>query len=413
MQYTILHSDIDHCYAQIEEMNYPELRSVAMAVGGNEEKRHGIILAKNDIAKSFDIKTGDSLYEAKQKCPHLVIIHPNYEEYIYITEKIKDIYRLYSDRVESYGLDEAWIDVTESCCLYGDGLQIAKKIQMQVLEEVGLTISIGVSFNKIFAKIASDMNKPNGLTHITEENYKELIWRLPVGDLFYVGRATLTKLQTLQVNTVKDLALSQVGWMKDNFGKIGEVLWWFANGKDTSKVALMNEFEVVKSIGNAITAPRDIESLSDAKIVYYVLVESVAARMKEAGLQGSVIAITFRDTDLKWHTRQRKIMYPTDLAVDIIKIVIDLLAINHNFSVALRTIGVSISSLTMNQSYTQLNLFIDEMERKRQCVLEQTIDLIRDKFGFDKVKRCVTLLEKDLSSFNPKEDHIIHPASYF
>lgn len=176
----ILHCDINHCYAQIEEMKYPELRLIPMAVGGHEEERHGIILAKNDLAKPFHIKTGESLREAYAKCPHLTIVAPNYEEYIYYTEMVKRIYRDYSDKVESYGLDEAWIDVSDSVQLFGSGYAIAKEIQQRVYEEVGLSISIGVSFNKIFAKVGSDMEKYMGLVEITRENYKERVWCLPV-----------------------------------------------------------------------------------------------------------------------------------------------------------------------------------------------------------------------------------------
>ena len=183
MDRVIFHADINHCYAQIEEMKFPKLREVPMAVGGHEESRHGIILAKNDLAKKFNIKTGESLRDARRKCKDLLIIPPHYEDYIYYTEQVKEIYREYTDKVESFGLDEAWCDYSESVRLFGDGLKMASTIQKRVLEEVGLTISIGVSYNKIFAKLGSDMIKPSGLVSITRANFKEVVWPLPVGDL--------------------------------------------------------------------------------------------------------------------------------------------------------------------------------------------------------------------------------------
>ena len=278
----ILHSDINHCYAQIEEMRHPELRKIPMAVGGHEEARHGIILAKNDMAKAYHIKTGESLREAYAKCPQLKIIHPDYEAYMYYTEQVKDIYREYTDKVESFGLDEAWIDLTQSISLFGSGKAIAQEIQKRVWQEIGLSVSIGVSYNKIFAKLGSDMQKPMGLVEIRKDNYQTLVWPLPVEDLFYVGRATKKKLRYYGIDTIGDLANLSKGWMKDHFGKMGELIWWFANGEDISEVALSGAKEPVKSVGNAITAPRDINTFEEAKIIYYVLVESVASRMRDS-----------------------------------------------------------------------------------------------------------------------------------
>ena len=255
----IVHSDINHCYAQIEEMRYPQLRDIPMVVGGNEEKRHGIILAKNDKAKAFHIKTGESLREALAKCPQLKIVPPDYEAYMYYTEQVKDIYREYSDQVESFGLDEAWIDLSGSTALFGSGLNIAKEMQRRIYTELGLTVSMGVSYNKIFAKIGSDMIKHMGMVEITRENYKEKIWPLPVQDLFYVGRATHKKLAYFSIETIGQLAQLPQGWMKDRFGKMGELIWWFANGEDVSEVALSSHQEEVKSVGNAITTCKDVD----------------------------------------------------------------------------------------------------------------------------------------------------------
>lgn len=412
-QRVILHSDINHCYAQIEEMKYPELRHIPMAVGGHEEARHGIILAKNDLAKTYDIRTGETLREARAKCPQLCIIHPNYEEYIYYTNRVKDIYRQYSDKVESYGLDEAWIDLSESQKLFGNGYDIARTIQQRVYDEVGLSISIGLSFNKIFAKIGSDMVKYMGLVEITKQNYQDKVWCLPIEDLFYVGRATSRKLKAYSIMTIGDLARLPVGWMKDHFGKMGELIWWFANGEDISQVALFQHKDPVKSVGNAITAPKDITTFEEAKIVYYVLVESVASRLREQGLQGTVISISLRDKHLESFTRQRKIAQGTALTNEIMPHVLELLQEHYHFDIPLRSIGVTISGIETDSAYHQINMFVDEEERHKQKCLEEAMEDIRSKFGFTKIRRCAMLLDKTLTGFNPKEDHIIYPESFF
>lgn len=413
MERVILHSDINHCYAQIEEMKHPELREVPMAVGGFEEKRHGIILAKNDLAKTYQIRTGESLREALVKCPELLIVHPNYEEYLYYSERIKDIYRSYSDAVESFGLDEAWIDATGSIALFGSGRAIAQRIQEEVFHQFGITISIGISFNKIFAKLGSDQVKQSGLVEITKENYQATVWPLPVEELFYVGRATAKKLHDAQVHTIKELAQLPIGWMRDRFGKVGELLWWFANGQDETPVNTCTHEDSIKSIGNAITAPKDIVTFEDAKIIYYVLVESVAARLKEAGLRGKVVSISLRNMDLISFSRQRRLLQPTNLAEEIMQVVLELVKSNYQFTMPLRTIGVTLSDLEKDHGYQQMNLFISEEQRTKQRSLEETMDQIRERYGYQKARRCSMLLDTAITSFDPKKEHIIHPVSFF
>lgn len=409
----VLHCDINHCYAQIEEMMNPELRNVAMAVGGHEENRHGIILAKNDIAKKYHLRTGESLREAYQKCPHLLIVHPHYDEYLYYTEKVKDIYREYSDRVESFGLDEAWIDCTESVKLYGSGKEIAQIIQKRVLEEIGLTVSIGVSFNKVFAKLGSDIIKPCGLVEITHQNFKQKVWPLPVGDLLYVGRATKVKLELFGIKTIGDLAQFNLDTLRRNLGKVGEIVYWFANGYDNSEVALVGSHDEVKSIGNGITTPKDIQNLKEAKIVFYVLCESVATRAREAGLEGKCIRIQLRNKNLKSFVRQKKIDIATNLSDEMMQVVMELLTRNYDFSVPLRSVSVTLSRLCHETREVQMSLFDDEINRLKKKELENTIHKIRTHYGFHTIKRCSMLLDRDLSDFDPKDEHIIHPVGFF
>ena len=411
---TILHCDINHCYAQIEEMKHPELKAVPMAVGGHEEERHGIILAKNLKAKKYGLKTGESLREALQKCPQLLIIHPHYDEYIYYTEKVKDIYREYSNQVESFGLDEAWVDVHSSEHLYGSGEAIAKIIQQRVLEELGLTISIGVSYNKIFAKFGSDMIKPSGLVLITKENYQELVWPRPIEELFYVGRATKKKMMDLGILTIKDLAEFDVSIIKNRMGKMGGVIWGFAHGIDDSLVSFQGSYEPAKSVGNSVTTPCDINNFDQAKYVFYVLCESVASRLRDAHLKGNVISISLRNTKLESITRQRKISRTTYISSEIMETVLILLKENYDFHLPLRSVGVTVSSLINEENdIQQTSLFESETERNKNLVLEKTIDQIRARYGFNKAKRCALLMNSKLTEFNPKGDHTIHPVGFF
>lgn len=408
----ILHCDINHCYAQIEEMKVPALRKVAMAVGGHEESRHGIILAKNDLAKQYKIKTGESLREARAKCPHLMIIHPHYDDYLYYTEKVKDIYREYSDQVESFGLDEAWIDVSGMHLYYSDATIIAQEIQKRVLEECGLTISIGVSFNKIFAKLGSDFNKQMGLTVISRENYRQLAWKLDVDQLLFVGRATAAKLHVLGILTIGQLANCEVETLKSNFGKVGEMIWWFANGYDSSEVRHINEADPVKSVGNGITTPKDINSMAEALLVFRVLSESVASRCRDIQMRGSCVSVHLRSTSLKTISRQRKIEKATNVSEEIMKVIKVLLSENQSFQYPYRSVTLTLSSLEEDRPIQQENFFSDEAKREEVKQLEITMEEIRNRFGFNSIKKCSMLLDEELCGFNPKAEHIIFPVGY-
>lgn len=236
MDRVILHSDMNSFYASVEIMLNPELRNKPVAVGGSTEERHGIILTKNQIAKKYGIKTGMVNWEAKLLCPDLVIITPHYEQYIKYSKMAREIYSRYTDKIEPFGMDECWLDMTESTELFGNGFDIANNIRKTIKSELGLTVSIGVSFNKIFAKLGSDMKKPDAITVINRENYKDKVWNLPVEDLFYVGPATKRKLNSIGVQTIGNLAKFPVNILKDKLGKNGIMLSAYANGADTSPV---------------------------------------------------------------------------------------------------------------------------------------------------------------------------------
>lgn len=409
----ILHVDINHCFAQIIEMMYPQLKEVPMAVGGSEESRSGIILARNLEAKKFGVTTAETLREAYEKCPNLVIVPPSYAHFVYYSEKVKDIYREYTDKVESFGIDEAWIDLTNSETLFGDAVDIARLIQQRVLDEVGLTVSCGLSYNKVFAKLGSDMIKPSGFVVITKENFHSVVWPLPVEDLLYVGAATKAKLNALSIFTIGDLANQTSKYMKSMLGKNGEMIWYFANGYDVTEVMLNGSSDPVKSIGNSITTVEDIRNIEDAKIVFQVLAESVSSRLRDANLMGGVIAISLRDNQLKSITRQRKLEHRTNLSTEIMETVLELVRENYYFHLPLRSIGIKMSKLSIDDGVFQLNLFVDEKEREKQKRLEQCIDIIRGKYGFEKVQRLSVHINRNLTDFDPKGEHTIFPVSWF
>lgn len=409
----ILHIDINHCYAQIEEMKNPELRQIPMAVGGRESNRHGIILAKNLKAKKYGIKTGENLREAFKKCPDLKIIHPEYQDYHYYTTKVKDIYREYTDQVESFGLDEAWLDLTGSVKLFGNPIKIAKTIQRRIKMEIGLTVSVGISFNKIFAKMASDMFKPYGLVHISRDNYQDILYNLDIGELFYVGHATKKKLNNVYINTIGQLARCPKEYIRSLLGKNGEILWLFAHGEDMSEVMLSTTTSVVKSVGNGVTAIRDMTNIDEIRSVLYVLCDSVASRLKDQNLKGYVVSVTFRDSDLGSFSRQQKRESATNICSQIMESVDSLLGQNYDGTTSFRSIGVRVSSLVEDNRNFQLNLFEDIDKQIDMYNLDLTIDEIRRKYGYYAINRCVNKSQSDLTDFNPKGDHTIAPKGYF
>lgn len=410
MKRIIIHSDINHCYAQIEEMLRPHLRNVPMAVGGSEEKRNGIILAKNDLAKAAHVKTGESLREAKRKCPELVIVHPDYDAYVYYTEKIKDIYRKYTDRVESFGLDEAWIDVTHSQRLFGDGVELAKRIQDEVYETFGITVSMGVSFNKIFAKLASDLLKHKGFVVIREEEYREKIWPLPVEDLLMVGSRTRKKLNEMRIFTIGDLAAADPDRLQRRFGIMGVLLWSYANGQDESEVHEVGYTRPAKSIGNSKTVVHDITSMAQLREVFRVLSESIAARLRMDHLKCGRVSITVRSTELKSRSVQHKLMFFTDLAKDILEEAMQLAASLKMEEISLRSVGIQVTDLSSQIRFDQTDLFGNLNDVDRQRRMEQVLYDIRIRYGYDSCRMASSQVDGELTDFDPLGVlHQVHP----
>ena len=410
---TVLHIDMNNFYASVECLYRPDIRHLPVAVAGDPMNRHGIILAKNMLAKKLGVKTGEAIWEAKLKAPNLVTVPPDFRKYLKFSRLARQILYDYTDQIEPFGIDENWIDVTGSQLLCGDSSAIADSIRLRIKEELGITASIGVSFNKIFAKLGSDMKKPDAVTVIPYDKFKNIVWQLPVSELLYVGRSTQRKLNSRGIITIGDLANYPVEYLVSTLGKWGEILSLFANGKDTAPVRKLNESSAVKSIGNGTTCPRDLLDNRDVKLVFTVLAESVAARLRDYGLKCTGVQIHLRDNKLYSITRQKKIKKPTYLSTDIIDAAMELLVNSYDWQNPLRSVGVRAIDLVTENTYMELSLFDDNEKIIEQENLAHTIDSLRKRFGHDSILRASCLLDTSLTGFNPKEDHTIHPVSYF
>lgn len=410
---TILHSDMNSFYASVECLYHPEVRDKPIAVAGDVEARHGIILAKNQHAKKFGIQTGEAIWQAQRKCPELVLIPPDFPKYLYFSKRARQIYADYTDQVEPFGLDECWLDVSGSVGLFGNGLTIAQEISNRIKAELGVTVSIGVSWNKIFAKLGSDYKKPDAITVFHHENYRDLIWPLPVGDLLYVGPSTERKLRNMAVFTIGDLAQVNVRYIRSALGKMADILYGFANGLDITLVAHIGDTSPIKSIGNSCTAPHDLRSEEDAKMLLTALGESVGMRLRGQGMQARTVCISIRDNELYRFERQCKLKQPTDITSEIIHAALSLLRRQYNWQRPLRSLGIKVTDLTAGRSSVQLDLFTDNRLRPKREQIDKTVDWLRGRFGNNCIQRAVILQDKAIAGIDAKADHIIHPVGFF
>ncbi len=405
----ILHADMNSFYASVECLHRPELRDKPVAVGGHAEARHGIILAKNQLAKKCGVKTGEALWQARQKCPDLVIVHPNYDRYIRFSRLAREIYGEYTDRVEPFGLDECWLDVTGTESQNQGGEKLAHELRRRIKAELGVTVSVGVSDNKIFAKLGSDYKKPDAVTVFARRDMREKVWPLPVTDLLYVGPATGRKLRGYGVETIGQLAETPPEYLKSWFGKVGPMLHGFANGYDISPVARAGEESPVKSVGNSMTTVRDLASLEDISAVYWVLCESVAARLREGGFLCRTVQIGLRDFGLYSFERQLVLEAPSCLAVELHRAAMDLVEANWDPRRPLRSVGVRGAELIPAGAPRQLSLFREEAGRERQERLERSVEDIRRRFGKAVIGRAATRLRGDLWTADLEKTQEVHP----
>lgn len=412
MDRTILHSDMNNCYASIELLYRPELRGTPLAVGGDPEARHGIVLTKDQLAKKAGVKTGMALWQARQVCPDIVFVPPRMDLYLRFSRLAHEIYEEYTDKQEAFGIDESWLDVTESCSIKGDGMAVANEISSRIKKELGITVSIGVSWNKIFAKLGSDYKKPDAITEISRANYKEIVWPLNAEELLYVGRTTKRKLNQYGIRTIGELATADRRFLQKTLGKMGVVLSVFANGDDKTPVSHEDEHAPIKSIGNSTTTPRDLVNETDVSIIVYLLAESVSTRLRENHFVGDVIEISVRDNELHSFTRQRKVSMPTNITSEIGAYAMQLFRKNYVWRKPIRSIGVRVADLMVDTIPVQLDLFNNQERRERQHKMDLAIDEIRRRFGYYAIQRGMMYQDRKLSSVNAKEDHTVHPHGY-
>lgn len=391
MNRTILHSDCNCFYASVELLHHPELRGKPVVVGGDTEARHGIVLTADYIAKRYGVKTGMALWQAKQVCPDITFLPPR-----------MDLYLRFS--------------------------RMAQEISSRMKKELGITVSVGVSFNKIFAKLGSDYKKPDAITTMYEDEFQRKAWCLPVSDLLYVGNATNKKLYSMGIRTIGDLAKSDETLLVRKLGKMGSILWAFANGYDESPVKLENTSAPVKSVGNSITTPRDMETDEDVKIVLYILAESVAARLRENGFRCRTVEISVRDKELFHFSKQVKLQNASNITKEIAEAGYRLYKDNYRlpaddkelkssrpefFQKPLRSIGIRGTDLVTDYFWEQLDMFMDPQAREKQMKMDETVDIIRKRFGFYSVQRGLMYRDRILSACDAKSDYTVHPHGYF
>ena len=410
---TILHSDLNNFYASVECLRRPEIREKPVVVVGSKEDRHGVVLAKNTVAKRAGVRTGDVYWQARQKCGEtLVEVQADFARYLKVSKAVRGIYEDYTDRIEAYGIDECWLDVTASLKLFGSGVGIAEAIRERVKREIGITVSVGVSWNKIFAKLASDMKKPDAVTEITQENYKEIVWRLPVEDLLYVGSATKQKLKRIGIRTIGQLARSDEELLVRMLGKWGSYLFAFANGSDTSPVSAVDEEENIKSIGNSLTVYRDLKNEEDVRMVIHLLADSVAARMREAGLtRARTVHLYARASDLIGFQKQGKLPRPCCNASEIGKKAFELFRAVYPWQNYVRGLGVSVSDFCFGAE--QLDMFGSAERDEKQKRLDAAVDKLRQKYGNNVIQSAIVLKDPKLRDLDVKGEHVIHPYAFF
>lgn len=395
----ILHSDLNSYYASVEMMLNPSLRGKAVAVCGSTENRHGIVLAKSELAKMAGVKTGMVNWEAKRCCPNLIMVQPNFEQYIKYSALARNIYGRYTDQIEPYGMDECWLDITGSSM--GSPLAIAESIRETIKNELGLTVSIGVSFTKIFAKLGSDLKKPDAITCITPESYRKQIWPLPASDLLYVGRATTEKLHKHGIETIGGIAQCDKMLLKSWLGVNGIKLWEFANGVDDSRVRPFDYEPVAKSVGHGITCTADLENNNEVLQVLFELAQGVSLRLRQAELLATRVQIYIRDCNLNYRQFQCKLPYPTQSWREMVNCAMDLFRLRYTWQYPIRAVTIRAVDLISASMPQQLDLFGEHEKRKRNDNLEIAIEDIQRRFGRDAIRLASSMnglkVQKDKS----------------
>lgn len=391
-------------FASCELLERPDLRDVPMAVSGNPDNRHGIILAKNDPAKKYGVITAETIGQARKKCPDLVCVPPHHKKYALYSKEINKIYYRYTDMVEPFSIDESWLDVTASGKLFGTGREIADEIRQTVKKELGLTLSAGVSFNKIFAKMGSEYKKPDATTVISRDNFKDLLWPLPVGELFTCGKKTSEKLNLSGIRTIGDLARSDIKLIMALLGENGGQLHRYANGLDESPVAFAYERSRIKSLGHGITFRRNLESEEDIRTGVKALSDRVSARLRRHMMKAGGIKVEIKDPSFKVISRQTQLNSPTDISGDIYKTSLNIIRENWNLKDPIRLITVTAINLKDDSEPLQLDFFsAQDPHREKNQKIDKTLDAIRSRYG-DSSITFGNIIGNDLGIHIDKDD---------
>lgn len=408
MTRTILHSDMNNCYASIERKLNPSLVGKRLVVCGSVEDRHSIVLAKSYEAKAFGVKTGDSLFEAKMKCPGLVAVKPHYDEYFKFSKLAHKIYYSYTNQVEPFGLDECWLDVTGSKKLFGSGETIAHEIKERIKKELGITVSIGVSYNKIFAKLGSDLKKPDAVTVISKNDFKDIVWPLSTDAIIGIGSKTKKKLMYMNINTLGELAKADVNLLKRKLGIRGLYLWQYANGYDTSEVCDYYHRDKIKSISRGVTTKADLNSYDEVKKIFEELAIEVSKKLIEEDLKAGGVRITIRDKNLDYVSFQKVFTETSISALRLNDKAMELFKERYDFKESIRSLTISAINLTRNTKTEQLSLFVPKKVIKDDR-LEKVFREIREKFGSDKIG----YLGLELNSKMPEKPSVVTLPSGF
>lgn len=392
----ILHSDLNNFFASVECLDRPELEGKPVAVGGSQEERHGIVLAKNQEARKYGVQTAETIWQAKRKCPDLVILPPHHDKYVDFSKRVREIYTRFTDRVEAFSIDECWLDVSDCGLLFGSGSQIANRIRRTVREETGLTVSVGVSFNKSFAKLASDRKKPDGMTVFSRLNFKEKVWPLPVEALCGVGRQTCRTLHAMGVITIGDLARCRADVLKGRLGKCGEYLWLCANGLDDEPVRTPKEQPAPKSVGKSVTCPKDLTSPEEVWQYLLFLSEQISSQLRLQGFLAEQVQISVKDSTLKVKEYQAKLPVALRLGSEMARAGFELFKANWQPEKPVRAVGIRACQLVPDDSGWQPSLFVDTRRFERAERVEQSVDNLRERFGKNAVVRA-SMLKRDFS----------------
>lgn len=391
MDRVILHSDLDNFYASVECLENPKLRGKPVAVCGDPESRRGVVVAKNQEAKGYGVKTGDTMWQAMKKCSDLVCVPPRHQLYREYSRRVFEIYCRYTDRVEPFGPDEAWLDVTGCDRLFGTGKEIADKIRADIRNEIGLTASIGVSFNKTCAKLASDLKKPDAVCSIPRERYREIVWPMSVGVLLFVGKKTRAALERYHLQTVGDVARADKSFLCSILGKAGERLHEYANGTEQDAVKRWDVQDEVKSIGNSTTYPHDIVAKEEIYRELYRLCDHVSERLRRKGLRGKTVCLSVKTAEFLTYERQCSLREYTAAPEIMMETLMQLYRESYSVGLKVRSLGVRVTHLQEDVEAAQLTLFPEEDKNSKYEQLAQTTDHIRDRFGDDAICRALLL----------------------